>query len=155
MAHRIEKAVIADAPLIHRLINSYAERGTMLPRPLSEIYENIRDFFVVREEGRLVACAGLHVSWSDLAEVKSLAVAAGSSHKGLGSELVRACLEEAGSLGIPSVFCLTYVPGFFEKCGFGLVERTELPHKIWGECYRCPKYPDCDETAMMYRVAAQ
>ena len=155
MEYRIEKAVISDAPKIHRLINSYAERGTMLPRSLSEIYENIRDFFVVRESDRLVACAGLHISWSDLAEVKSLAVAEGSSHRGMGTDIVRACLDEAGVLGIPNVFCLTYVPGFFEKCGFTVVERTALPHKIWGECYRCPKYPDCDETAMMYPLQQQ
>jgi amino-acid N-acetyltransferase len=149
MEIRVEKANIADAPQIHKLINAFAERGEMLPRPLSEIYENIRDFFVVREGDRLLACAALHIAWSDLAEVKSLAVSEKHRRQGLGEKLVQSCLKEAEDLGITSVFCLTYVPGFFSRCGFTEVDKANLPHKIWGECYRCPKYPDCDETAMM------
>ncbi len=146
---RVEKANIADAPQIHKLINAFANKGEMLAHPLSEIYENIRDFFVVREGNNLVACAALHIAWADLAEVKSLAVAQKRRREGLGKTLVQACLEEAATLGIPSVFCLTYVPDFFSRCGFTIVDKNGLPHKIWGECYRCPKYPDCDETAMM------
>ena len=152
MESRVEKATIADAPQIHKLINAFAERGEMLARPLSEIYENIRDFFVVREGERLLACCALHIAWADLAEVKSLAVAEERRRQGLGEELVRACLKEAAELGIPNVFCLTYVSGFFTRCGFTEVDKASLPHKIWGECYRCPKYPDCDEAAMMYPV---
>ena len=152
MESRVEKATIADAPQIHKLINAFAERGEMLARPLSEIYENIRDFFVIREGERLLACCALHIAWADLAEVKSLAVAEEHRRQGLGEELVRACLKEAEELGIPNVFCLTYVSGFFTRCGFTEVDKASLPHKIWGECYRCPKYPDCDEAAMMYPV---
>ncbi len=152
MKSRIEKATIADAPQIHKLINAFAERGEMLARPLSEIYENLRDFFVVRDGDRLLACAALHIAWADLAEVKSLAVAEERRRGGLGRELVQACLKEAAALGIKDVFCLTYVSDFFSRCGFTEVDKATLPHKIWGECYRCPKYPDCDEAAMIYPV---
>jgi amino-acid N-acetyltransferase len=150
MNTNIQKATIADVPQIHKLINAFAEKGEMLARPLSEIYENLRDFFVVREGNSLTACAALHIAWADLAEVKSLAVAQEHRREGLGKSLVEACIAEAGALGITNIFCLTYVPDFFCRCGFVAVDKNGLPHKIWGECYRCPKYPDCDETAMMY-----
>jgi len=137
---------------MHQLINYFADKGEMLARSLSEIYENIRDYFVVREGERVIACAALHVSWSDLAEIKSVAVAEGSQAQRIGFQLVEACLREAKELGISTVFCLTYNPAFFEKCGFSQVEKTELPHKVWGECYRCPKFPDCDEVALIYHL---
>lgn len=148
----MEKARINDVTHMHELINYFADRDEMLPRPLSEIYENIRDYFVVREGERVIACAALHVSWSDLAEIKSLAVAEDSQEQGIGAQLVEACLREARELGITTVFCLTYKPGFFEQCGFSQVEKTELPHKVWGECYRCPKFPDCDEVALIHHL---
>ncbi len=144
-----EKAKINDVPQIHKLINHFADRDEMLPRSLSEIYENIRDYFVVRKGEQVIACAALHVSWADLAEVKSLAVAEGSQWQRIGAQLVEACLNEAKRLGISKVFCLTYKPPFFEKCGFSQVEKSELPHKVWGECYNCPKFPDCDEVALI------
>ena len=144
----VEKAKINDVPQMHALINSFADRDEMLPRPLSEIYENIRDYFVVRQGERVVACAALHVSWSDLAEIKSVAVAEGSQGQGIGDQLVESCLGEAKELGIPVVFCLTYKPAFFEKHGFSQVDKMELPRKVWTECYRCPKFPDCEEVAL-------
>ena len=147
-----EKARVGDVPQMHRLINSFADKGEMLARSLSEIYENIRDYFVIRQGERVVACVALHVSWSDLAEVKSLAVADDSQQQGIGAQLIEACLKETKELGIPTVFCLTYKPPFFEKCGFSQVDKAELPRKIWGECYRCPKFPDCDEVALVYHL---
>jgi len=148
----VEKARISDVTQMHELINYFADKDEMLPRPLSEIYENIRDYFVVKQGERVIACAALHVSWSDLAEIKSLAVAEDSQEQGIGAQLVEACLREARELGITTVFCLTYKPGFFEQCSFSQVEKTELPHKVWGECYRCPKFPNCDEVALIYRL---
>ena len=147
-----EKAKVSDVPQMHKLINSFADRDEMLARSLSEIYENIRDYFVVRQGERVIACVALHVSWSDLAEIKSLVVAEDSQQQGIGDQLVEACLKEAKELGIPTVFCLTYKPAFFEKGGFSQVDKAELPHKVWGECYRCPKFPDCDEVALIYHV---
>lgn len=152
MTQRVEKARISDATEIHRLVNYFADKGEMLPRPLSEIYENIRDYFVIRQGERVVACAALHVNWVDLAEVKSLAVVEEHQQQRLGDKLVSACLKEADELGISTVFCLTYRPEFFNKCGFALVDKSELPHKVWGECYRCPRFPDCDESALIYHA---
>jgi len=149
MEYKIEKARIKDATQIHRLINYFADKGEMLARPLSEIYENIRDYFVVREGERVIACAALHINWEDLAEIKSLAVTEAYQKQGIGARLVSACLKEASELGISTVFCLTYIAKFFERCGFSLVDKAELPHKVWGECYRCPKFPNCDELALI------
>ena len=150
-----DKARISDATQIHKLINYFADRGDMLPRPLSEIYENIRDYFVFRDGERVVACAALHITWSDLAEIKSVAVAEKSQRKGIGISLIKACLNEAKELGIPTVFCLTYKPAFFEKFGFSQLDKMELPQKVWNECYRCPKFPNCDEIALIYHVKAE
>jgi len=145
----VEKARIGDAPQIQQLISYFADRGEMLARSLGETYDNIRDFFVVREGERVIGCAALHVSWADLAEVKSVAVAEESQQRGVGTQLVKACLKEAGEFGIPKVFCLTYRSSFFEQFGFSQVDKMELPRKIWTECYLCPKFPDCDEIALI------
>ncbi len=147
--NQIEKASISDATQIHKLINYFADKDEMLARPLSEIYENIRDYFVVREGERVIACAALHVLWSDLAEIKSVAVAEDSQKQGIGDQLIEACLREAKELGMPTVFCLTYKPAFFERFGLSQIDKMELPHKVWTECYRCPKFPNCDEIALI------
>ena len=148
----VEKATIKDVPQMHQLIKSFAAKGDMLARSLSEIYENIRDYFIVRQGEEVIACVALHVSWSDLAEIKSVAVAEDSQEQGIGARLVEACLKEARELGTPTIFCLTYKPAFFKKFGFSQVDKMELPHKVWGECYRCPKFPNCDEVALIYHL---
>ena len=144
-----ERAKITDVPSMHKLINHFAERDEMLARPLSEIYENIRDYFEVRNDGKVIGCAALHVNWSDLAEVRSVAVAEEHQRKGVGSRLVDACIAEAREIGLPTVFCLTYKPGFFTKLQFAQIDKMELPQKVWNECYRCPKFPSCDEVALV------
>jgi len=150
----VEKATIRDAEDMHRLINYFASRDEMLPRPLSQIYENIRDYFVIRQDRRVVGCGALHVMWSDLAEVKSVAVSEDHQSQGIGSGLVQACLNEAADIGVPIVFCLTYKPAFFKRFGFAEVDKMTLPRKVWTECYHCPKFPNCDEVAMVYTVDA-
>jgi amino-acid N-acetyltransferase len=122
----------------------------MLPRALSEIYENVRDFFVIREDNRIIGCVALHICWSDLGEVRSLAVDNSKHKHGLGRTLVRACVDEARDIGMGRLFCLTYQPDFFQKCGFKVVDKSELPRKIWSDCFRCPKFPDCDEVSLVY-----
>ena len=149
---QVEKAKIADVPQIHKLINEYAREGQMLARPLSDIYEDIRDFVVVKDGERVLACAALHVAWSDLAEIRSLAVVHEFKKKRLGAALVNACLNEANSLGIKTVFCFTYQPEFFKKMGFVEIDKMELPRKVWSDCLHCPKFPNCDETALVYHA---
>ena len=147
---QVEKAKIPDVPQIHKLINGFADKGQMLARPLSEIYESIRDFFVIRDGEEVIGCAALHVSWSDLAEIRSVAVAEDSQKKGLGARLVAACLKEAAELCIKTVFCFTYRPEFFKQQKFVDIDKMELPRKVWTDCFRCPKFPNCDETALIY-----
>jgi amino-acid N-acetyltransferase len=149
---KIEKAKISDVPQMHKLINHFAEKDEMLPRSLSELYENMRDCFVARDGDKLLGCVALHIFWSDLAEIRSLAVAEDSRDKGIGAELIKSCMKEAEELGIATVFCLTYHPDLFKKFEFLQVDKMELPRKVWSECYRCPKFPDCDEVALIYKL---
>lgn len=146
------KAATGDALAVQALVNSFAEREEMLPRTATEVFENLRDFFVVRDGDSILACVALHILWDDLAEVRSLAVREDSQSVGLGALLVRACLDEARRLGVGKVFALTYKPGFFEKLGFQQADVITLPRKVWNECYRCPKFPSCNEVAMVIDV---
>jgi amino-acid N-acetyltransferase len=146
---KVDRARVSDAISMHRMISYFADKGEMLPRALSDIYEGIRDYFVVKEGDQVVACVALHVTWVDLAEIRSLAVAEQEQNQRIGSLLIHACLKEAKELGIPKVFCLVCKPAFFEKHGFQLIDKTELPQKVWAECYRCPKFPNCDEVALI------
>lgn len=145
----LRKTDIKDAKKIQELIAVYANKDLMLHRSLLEIYENIRDYFVVSDRGKIIGCCALHICWEDLAEVKSLAVDEKYKGKGLGKRLVDAALKEAKRLKAKKVFCLTYIPEFFKKFGFRNIPRRKLPHKIWNECLRCAKFPNCDEQAMM------
>ena len=150
----VRKAKISDVAVIRSLIAKYSAEGEMLPKALMEIYEELRDFFVyTNENDEVLGCCALHLFWEDLAEVRSLAVTEPSMRQGIGAALVEACLEEARELGIAKVFTLTNKVGFFEKQGFGQIDRGELPHKIWAACVKCVKFPDCDETALVRMLA--
>jgi amino-acid N-acetyltransferase len=145
----LRKAQIKDVKDIQKLLTFFAGRGDMLSRSLSELYEAIRDFYIFEEGGRLIGTAALHIVWEDLAEVRSVAVAEDAGRKGVGTQLVQACIDEAVALGLKRVFCLTYKPDFFGRFGFRIVDKAELPHKVWGDCMKCVKFPDCDEIAMI------
>ena len=146
----IRKARMSDVKGIHGLIAEYARKGDMLPRSLADIYENLRDYFVyLGDDGELVGSAAIHIMWEDLAEVRSLAVREGKMRRGVGTQLVESCISEAIMLGIDRVFALTYKPEFFEKLGFHTVDKSELPQKIWSDCLKCSKFPDCDEVALV------
>lgn len=148
----LRKAKIRDIKQIQELINSFARRDLMLARSLNELYDNIRDFWVVEEKKRIIGCAALHVSWGDLTEIKSLAVVKRAQGRGVGAMLVSQCLVEARHLGAKKVFCLTYRPDYFKRFGFKKIKHAELPHKIWAECINCCKFPNCQETAMVVSV---
>lgn len=148
----IRKARTDDVAAMQRLINGFADAGAMLHRSLSELYENIRDFFVVEEGEEVVGCAAVHVSWKDLAELKSLAVAETHQGRGYGRALVQACVEEAATLGVRRIFALTYVPELFEKMGFRRIDKALLPRKVWTECVYCPKFQNCTEVAVIISV---
>jgi amino-acid N-acetyltransferase len=148
----IRKAKVDDVKEIQRLIKQYSTRGDILPRSLSELYDHLRDFFVFIKNRRVVGISALHICWDDLAELRSLAVQEEIRNKGVGAKLVKACLEESKLLGAKRVFALTYQPEFFERMGFKKVDKNVLPHKIWTDCLKCVKFPDCDEVALVKEI---
>ncbi len=145
----IRKAKLDDIKEIQRLMKLYAPRGGILLRPLSELYDHLRDFFVFVRNRKVVGVCALHICWEDLAEIRSLAVEERDQNKGIGAGLVKSCLKEAVALGVKRVFALTYEPEFFRKLGFERVDKSALPHKIWTDCVKCAKFPDCDEIALL------
>lgn len=145
----IRKARIGDVKEIQKLLTNFASRGEMLSRSLSELYEALRDFYVSEEDGVLLGTSALHIVWDDLAEVRSVAVSEHAGRRGIGTQVVGACIAEARELGLKRLFCLTYKPEFFAKFGFQVVDKSQLPHKVWGDCIKCVKFPDCDEIAMI------
>ena len=148
----IRKAKAGETLEIKKLIDYYARKNEILFRSLAEIYENLRDYWIWEEKKRILGCAALHVSWADLAEIKSLAVAKRVIRCGIGTALVKKSLEEAKALGLNKVFVLTDKPSFFKKRGFKFIAKEKLPRKIWGECIRCEKFPNCNEVALIYYV---
>jgi amino-acid N-acetyltransferase len=145
----LRKAVISDVKQIQSLINHFAKQDIMLARSLNELYENLRDFWVVEVKKKIVGCCALHVSWDDLAEIKCLAVDKRYQGKGFGRELVEQCLKEGRALGAKKAFVLTYKPAFFKQFGFRKIEHSALPHKIWAECIKCSKFPNCQEISLI------
>jgi amino-acid N-acetyltransferase len=143
------KAIISDGKSIHKLISKFADKNAMLPRSLNEIYENIRDFYICLADNKIVAVSALHILWEDLGEIRSIAVSNKYQGKGLGRKLIKQCMKEAKSLGLKKVFALTYFPDFFKDNDFKDISKDALPHKIWGDCLKCAKFPDCEEVAVI------
>ncbi len=146
-------AKITDAKAVYSLINSYAEQNKMLFRSMADIYENLQAFTVAELNGRVVGCCALQIIWSDLAEIKSLAVDEGHKNQGVGKSLVAAALEQAAQLDLPKVFALTLDPAFFEKLGFEVIQKDKLPMKVWSDCAKCPKQQNCDEIAVIKTIS--
>ena len=143
---------MADSQTLASMIKYYADLELMLPKNLPFLYQRLRDYTVVEENGGIVAVGGLHILWHDLAEVCSLAVQPEKTNSGIGRGLVEHLIMECVKLEINKSFALTYQPGFFEKCGFKRIEKEQLPQKVWTECINCPKFPNCDEVALIRNV---
>ncbi len=150
----IRKAKISDVRQIQKLIEFAAKKGEMLSRSLSELYDNLRDYYVYEEEGpgQILGTCAMHICWEDLAEIRSLVVREDYNRRGIGTKLIEACLSEAISLGLYRIFALTYKPDFFLKFGFQTVDKSALPHKIWADCIKCVKFPECNEVAVLLEV---
>ena len=150
----IRKARVADVIEIQKMLRDFAEKGNLLARSLSELYTGLRDILVFENEaGQVAGCCGLHIVWEDLAEIRSLAVLGSHQHLGIGRRLVDECISEAKGLGIGRVFTLTYEVGFFERVGFRLVDKNMFPQKVWADCLHCPRFPNCDESALLLDIA--
>ena len=148
----IRKVRLEDIRKVHQLINQAASRGEMLPRSLGELYDNMRDYFVYVEDDTIAGTGALHICWENLAEVRSLCVAESARKKGTGRALVEACVKEARAYDIHKLFLLTYQVEFFLRCGFSVTDKKVFPQKIWSDCIKCAKFPECDETAMIREI---
>lgn len=146
------KAKITDVEPIHALITYYANQGLMLARPRFKLYESLREFIIAEDKGLVTGAGALNIIWEDLAEIRALAVAPEYTGRGIGSKLLHMFIDEARELAIPRVFVLTYQQEFFEKCGFHVVDKEALPQKVWRECVNCPKFPNCEEIAMIIDI---
>jgi len=151
----IRRAKIRDLDGMVELINEYAQQGLMLPRSKLSLCETLSCFSVVIDDlgevgppNTVVGVGGVHILWEDLAEIRSLAISEKTKGRGLGKLLVQHLVKEAEEMGIKRVFALTYQTQFFEKCGFTVVPKESLPHKVWKDCINCPKFPACDEIAV-------
>ena len=154
MAGLIRKARIENVREIQKMLASHAQQGALLPRSLSELFDNLRDIFVYVEDSQpqILGTCSMHICWEDLAEIRSLVVREPFRHQGIGRRLVEACVSEAVTLGLYRIFVLTYQAQFFERLGFHQVDKATLPHKIWADCIKCVKFPECDETALVLEL---
>jgi amino-acid N-acetyltransferase len=152
MSIAIRSATAADGQAIYELVNAYARQELMLPRSQSAVYQSIRDFVVAEDEGQVVGCGALQITWGDLGEIRSLAVADDWQGQGIGGRIVQALLDEARHLGLPRVFALTYRRPFFLRLGFEPVDKETLPQKIWADCIDCVHFPNCHEEAVITRL---
>ncbi len=151
----VRPAKAPEAEAICALVNYYAERGRMLHRSLESVYESLRDFLVCCRDGRLLGCAALAITWRDLGEIRSLAVAPDCQGGGIGQALVAGAIEEGRRLGLRRIFLLTYEPEFFQRFGFRRVQKDTLPAKVWRDCIHCPRADDCREVAMVLDLAGR
>ena len=148
----IRRAKLSDVEEIFEMIQMYVKEGILLPRSRESLYENIQVITVATLNDQVVGTASLHILGKDLAEIRSLVVSDGANGKGIGKMLVQKIVEEARLLGIPKLISLTYQVQFFEKCGFSVIQKTEMPQKVWKDCINCHKFPDCDEVAMAIKL---
>lgn len=146
------KPKICHAKEIQQIVNTYAKKDLMLAISLNELYENIRDFWVCIKNDKVIGVCALKILWEDLAEIRSLAVLTRYQKKGIAKTLVKTALNEASELGVSKVFALTYQREFFAKQGFREIPKSNLPQKIWTDCLKCPKFPSCDEIAMLIEL---
>ncbi len=153
----IRPATASDVPKIFDNIGYWASQGKMLVRPMPQIFEDLREYLVAEvetEDGIVFAGnVALHILWGDIAEVRGLAVQNDVRAKGIGKQLVLACEEEARAIGIPQLFAWTYEVGFFENCGYTLIDKSKDLHpRVWSECLRCPFFVGCNENGMLKRL---
>lgn len=148
----LRKAKIDDAESIKNIINWWADKEKMLHRSIAEIYSNIQSFYVVEYEKQVIGCCALRIYFPGMGEIVSLAVKNEFTRNGFGTMMVDSIIKDAKNIGLNEVFTFTYMPNFFDKLGFNIMEKTKIHPKIWLDCHNCPKFPDCDETAMRLKI---
>lgn len=150
---KIRKAVVRDVPEIKKLIEPFVKEELILPKSLHSLYSSVRDFWIMKDDSsNIIACSALQVSWEDTGEIRTLVVRKDMQGRGYGLKILNSCINEAKGLGLTKLFTLTFKENFFKKAGFKHIDKSKLPNKIWADCIHCPHFPDCDETAMIYKI---
>jgi len=150
----IRKAVLDDVKSIHALLQFYNIKGELLARPLSKLYDHLRDFWVFEDPQthKVVGCCALQFCWENLAEIRSLAVDPEFTGRGIGKILTERTIQEAVYFKVTDLFTLTYRPTFFEPFGFSVIDKNLLPIKVWSDCIGCVSFPNCNEIAMLKKL---
>ena len=149
----LRKAKIEDAQAIQNLICFYSENGKMMFRPLEEIEKNIADFRVYEKSGEVVGICNLKYGWDNLVEIRSLGVDPRYHRQGIATQMVQDSMEQALlNKNCDTVFVLTYALQLFEKLGFQIIDKMDLPQKVWNDCKQCLHQDNCDETAMYFSL---
>jgi|UniRef100_A0A7C3UW55 amino-acid N-acetyltransferase len=151
----IRKARVQEVPEIYRLLAECSGQWNILPRSLSELYSFVRDFFVYTEDGKdnIQGIAALHVFWENLGEIRSVMVTPDHQGQGIGTGLVQSCIDEARALGLKEIIVLTDRVDFFKRLGFKEMPRENLHPRVWADCVKCLKFPDCDEVPMILKLS--
>ncbi|NLE82035.1 MAG: amino-acid N-acetyltransferase [Rhodococcus sp.] len=131
----VRRARTSDVPEIKRLIDIYAGR-ILLEKNLVTLYEAVQEFWVGESRGEIIGCGALHVLWSDLGEVRTVAVDPRVKGRGAGHLIVAKLVEVARELELDRLFVLTFEVDFFGRHGFVEIEGTPVTAEVYAEMCR-------------------
>jgi amino-acid N-acetyltransferase len=134
----VRRARTSDVPAIKRLVDTYAGR-ILLEKNLVTLYEAVQEFWVAEHpefQGEVIGCGALHVLWSDLGEIRTVAVDPTVTGRGVGHAIVTRLLEVARELALERLFVLTFETEFFGKHGFTEIEGTPVTAEVFEEMCR-------------------
>lgn len=130
----VRPAVTADVLAIRGLVENYAGDGPRLLRKNTvTLYEDVQEFYVAEQAGKIIGCGALHVMWHDLGEIRTVAVDPSIKGQGIGSQIMDALTQRAISLGITKLFCLTFETQFFTRHGFEPIEESPVDASTYAE----------------------
>jgi len=151
---KLIKANLSDIESMRELVSQKVKEGIILDRSVDEVATNIRSYVLAKIDDKLVGYTALHIHSDRVAEIRSLIVDERYRGQNIGKALVEYAINEAKDLKVSEdVLVLTYLPQFFIKLGFEMIDKSLIPeHKIWADCIKCIHFPVCDEIALVYKV---
>jgi len=131
----IRRARTSDVPTLKSLVDYYAGK-ILLEKNLVTLYEAVQEFWVAELDDEVIGCGALHVMWSDLGEVRTVAVHPKVKGQGIGHAIVDRLLGVARELQLQRVFVLTFETEFFSRHGFVEIEGTPVTAEVYEEMCR-------------------